>query len=185
MNTGRPWLVDAYPGMPFNQQLGVPRELTLRTTAEGPRLFRYPVKEIEALRVKKHQWRERPIAPGQNLLAGIHHDLLDIDLDIELQNARRVRLNLRGEEVLYDVGQQKLLMRDGKAPLPSVENRIRLRVLLDRTSVEAFGNDGQSDLSVVFFPAPLNRTVSLTVEGGQARIRRLEVHELRSGFSSK
>lgn len=37
-----------YPGMPFNQQMSIPRVFTLRTTSEGIRLFMEPIKELEA-----------------------------------------------------------------------------------------------------------------------------------------
>ena len=36
-----------HKGMPFNQMMLFPCDLTLRTTAEGVRLFCEPVKEIE------------------------------------------------------------------------------------------------------------------------------------------
>ena len=36
----------AFPGEPFNQQMTVPCELTLRSTAEGVRLFARPVAEV-------------------------------------------------------------------------------------------------------------------------------------------
>ena len=38
-----------YPNMPFNQQMTFPCELTLRTTADGIRMFRKPVREIETI----------------------------------------------------------------------------------------------------------------------------------------
>jgi sucrose-6-phosphate hydrolase SacC (GH32 family) len=53
-------------------------------------------------------------------------------------------------------------------------------VLIDRTSIEAFVNGGEVDASGVYFPNMADPTLSLTVEGGSARIRRLVVHELRS-----
>ena len=40
-----PFLVE---GMPFNQQMAFPTDLTLRTTPAGVRLFRWPVPEIDA-----------------------------------------------------------------------------------------------------------------------------------------
>lgn len=42
-----------FPGMPFNQQMTVPVELTLRTTSQGLRMFAEPVKELEKLRGAK------------------------------------------------------------------------------------------------------------------------------------
>ena len=48
-----------YPDMPFNQQMSFPCELTLRTTPEGIRLFREPVKEIENLHQKYLMFSDR------------------------------------------------------------------------------------------------------------------------------
>ena len=45
-----------FPGMPFNQQMSFPCELTLRKFSEGIRLCRNPVREIEKIRAKKHGW---------------------------------------------------------------------------------------------------------------------------------
>ena len=39
----------AFPDMPFNQQVSFPCELTLRSTPNGPRIFREPIREIELL----------------------------------------------------------------------------------------------------------------------------------------
>ena len=37
------WGTTAAPGMPFNQMMTFPCELTLRTTANGPRIYWQPV----------------------------------------------------------------------------------------------------------------------------------------------
>ena len=50
--------------MPFNQQLSFPVELTLRTTEDGVRLYRRPVREIELLRGKSMSWKDRSLEPG-------------------------------------------------------------------------------------------------------------------------
>ena len=44
----------AFSGMPFNQQMTIPVELSLRTTPDGLRLFAEPVKELDALRTQTH-----------------------------------------------------------------------------------------------------------------------------------
>lgn len=183
MNTGKAKRPNSYPGMPFNQQMSFPRELTLRTTPDGPRLFRYPVAEIEKLWGRTHEWKEQTLKPGENALADVHYELLDIDLEIRMRDARQLRIDLRGEKTVYDAADGKLRAFGAAAPLPAVDGRVRLRLLLDRTSVEVFGNDGQCDLSGVFYPNPSNRRMSLTVEGDAAEIVRLSVRELRRARS--
>lgn len=58
MSTGKDG-PNSWPGMPFNQQMSIPRELTLRTTPEGPRLFTEPISELAQLHGRAH---ERPPA---------------------------------------------------------------------------------------------------------------------------
>jgi len=109
MSTGKEKRPNSYPGMPFNQQMSVPRELTLRSTPQGPRVFRLPVREIEALRAKTHDRSGRTLSPGENALDAIDHDLLDIELELHLQQATKVKLALRGEMVEYDVKAKRLI----------------------------------------------------------------------------
>lgn len=171
---------NAWPGMPFNQQMSFPRELTLRSTAAGPRLFRVPVAEIAQLYTKTHDRGARVLVPGQNALAGIAPGLLDIECDLDLHEAKRLSLKCRSAELSYDVRSAKMRLLRADPTLTLADGRLRLRVLIDRTSIEAFVNGGQSDLSGVYFPDPGDQTLSLTVEGGSASIHRLVVHELKS-----
>ncbi|MHA1331668.1 MAG: hypothetical protein ACTSR2_11375 [Candidatus Hodarchaeales archaeon] len=48
-----------YPGMPFNQQMSFPCQLTLQTTPEGIRLYRQPIKEIENIYQKEYSWNNQ------------------------------------------------------------------------------------------------------------------------------
>jgi len=48
------WARIATPGMPFNQCILFPVELTLQTTDEGIRMFAEPVREIENIHGSKH-----------------------------------------------------------------------------------------------------------------------------------
>ena len=183
MNTGpKPEAVNVFSGMPFNQQMSVPREITLRSTAEGPRLFREPVKEIEALRVRTTKLPTGPLAADKNPLAGVSAELLDLEIDVTPGSARRIVLTVRGEEIAYDVAKQTLHAFASTAPLPLIDGRLQLRLLLDRTSIEIFGNRGVADISGVFFPDPANRALTLSAVGGPATLTRLIAHELRSAW---
>jgi sucrose-6-phosphate hydrolase SacC (GH32 family) len=61
-----------------------------------------------------------------------------------------------------------------------VDGKLILRALLDRTSIELFGNRGEVTHSVVFYPAAENRQLALTVKGGPAQVSKLAVRELQS-----
>src|SRR5205823_2222475 len=103
------WMRDGkYPGMPFNQQMSFPTEMTLRSTPDGPRLFRSPVREIERLRAKADSWSDIALHPGDNPLAGITGELFDIRAEIEVGDAAAVGLLVRGEPISYDVKSKEL-----------------------------------------------------------------------------
>jgi len=198
-----------YPGMPFNQQMSFPRELALRTTPDGIRLFIRPVREIENIRAESHwrvaatrlavcpprancdwppsgrPWADVALQPGDDLLAGIAGELFDIRAEIELGTATRVAFTLRGQTCDYDVAGQKLSCLGKDAPLPAEDGRIHLQILLDRTSIEVFGNDGAVSLPTCFLPDPDERSLGLRAEGGEARILSLDVHELRSAWEPR
>ncbi len=171
-----------YPGMPFNQQMCFPRELTLRATPDGIRLFIQPVREIENLHTKKHAWADRPLKPGENLLDGIEGELFDIRAEIERGKATEVGLTLRGEKVGYEVARQRVTALGRSAPLAPIAGKITLQILLDRTTIEVFGNDGRISMPTCFLPDLSNRSLSVYAVGGEARLISLEVYELRSAW---
>lgn len=179
MHTTKAEAPKAWPGMPFNQQMSVPRELTLRSTPAGPRLFRQPVAELERLRTRTRDLGARALAPGENALADVAPGLLDIELEIDLGHAAQLSLGCRGAELTYDVKSQKLRLLRADPVLSLTNGRLALRVLIDRTSIEAFASAGEVDVSGVYFPRADDRRLSLGVQGGQANIRRLVVHELK------
>ncbi len=169
-----------YPKMPFNQQMTVPRVLTLRTTPEGVRLFTEPVRELESLRKDNHALADKPLVPGNNLLQGLSGDLLDIDAEIEVGKASKILLEVRGTKIEYAVKEQQLSALEAKAPLVPENGRIRLRVLVDRTSVEIFANQGRIQMASCFVPDPDKLSLGLNAEGGEAKVVKLNVWKLSS-----
>jgi sucrose-6-phosphate hydrolase SacC (GH32 family) len=172
-----------YPGMPFNQQMTFPAELTLRAFPEGIRMCRYPVKEIEKLRAAHRTWGNQPLPPGENPLSIGKGDLFDISAEIELGAADEVAFTLRGETVMYTAADRKLSCLGKSAELVPVNGRIKLRILLDRASIEIFGNDCRIPMSFCFLPKPDDQTLALSASGGSARLISLTVHELHSAWS--
>jgi fructan beta-fructosidase len=185
MNGGR------YPDMPFNQQMSFPCELTLRTGPDGLRLYRYPVREIELLRGKTQAWSNLALAPGKNLLGDLCGELFDVEAEIAAGAAKEVAFSIWGHKLAYEPEAQKLVSywpagkkSSGvqKMDLAPIGGRIKLRILVDRASVEVFANDGRVAASLCFLPAEGSKPLELSCDGGTAKIISLKVHELKSAW---
>lgn len=171
-----------YPEMPFNQQMSFPCVLTLRTFPEGIRMCRNPVREIEQLRAEEFSLSNKALKPGANPLEGITGDLFDISVEIDLGKATEVGLRLHRNTITYYTNDHMITCLDAAAPLAPVNNTIKLRVLVDRTTIELFGNDGRVSLSTCFLPRRTETDLELYARGGSARIISLEVYKLRSAW---
>jgi fructan beta-fructosidase len=172
-----------FPGMPFNQQMTVPVELTLRTTDDGVRLFAEPVKEIEALRDGKHAWKDLTIKPGVNPLAEVKGELFDISAEVRPGAAGQVTITVRGVPVVYDTKKGEVSCKGKAAPAKlRKDGTVRLRILADRGSVEVFANDGQAALSAGVLVSPDERSLSLSAKGGEPNVTALEVNVLKSAW---
>jgi len=176
------WGQVSIPRMPFNQMMTFPVELTLHTTDEGIRMFPYPVNEIERLHGRKHSWEKVALNPGNNLLSGLEGDLFDINGEFAVDDAVEFGFVIRGVPVVYNVEKRELSCRQEKATLKPVDGKIRLRMLVDRTSIEIFGNDGRIYMPIGAIPADNNKTLEIFTKGGETRINSLVVHDLRSAW---
>jgi sucrose-6-phosphate hydrolase SacC (GH32 family) len=63
--------------------------------------------------------------------------------------------------------------------------RIKLHVLVDRSSVEVFANDGARVLTHRIFPDSASDGVELFTEGGTAQLTRLDAWSLRSIWAAR
>ncbi|HPA04637.1 MAG TPA: glycoside hydrolase family 32 protein [Candidatus Hydrogenedentes bacterium] len=168
-----------YPGMPFNQQMTFPREFTLRSTGDGPRLFARPIAEIETIREARGHWADAALEPGANPLKELKGDLWDIDAVLRPADGARVALTVRGTPIVYDAAKATLSCLDTSADVPLQDGALSLRVLVDRTSIEIFANDGRVVMSYCFLPDLLDSSLALTCEEGSARIGRMDVYAVR------
>ncbi len=169
-----------FPGMPFNQQMSIPCELSLRTVDEGIRLCRVPVREIKNLRTGYHTWRQLTLKPGDNPLSEITGELFEIECEFGLGDASSVGLVVRGTPVLYDVAGGRLSCRDEDIKVKPVGGRIRLHILVDRTSIEIFPNEGSLCLFRCFPLDSDNRCLEVFATGGSAKVHTLNVWPLKS-----
>lgn len=172
-----------FPGMPFNQQMTFPTKLTLRTTTDGVRMFAEPVDELASLRKRTHKLPDEKLFDATHPIPGLSGDLFAIHLDLHPGASGTAGLNVRGLPITYDIKTHKLSCGDISAPLDPIDGRVRLQILIDRASVEVFGNDGRVALSVGFTPPAENKSLSLFSKGGEAHFRSLVIDELSSAWT--
>jgi len=170
------WGQIAMEGMPFNQMMTFPCELTLRSTEDGIRMYAKPVKEIEALRMTKHAREEITLDAGRPLSLPVSGNLFEIQAEFAVGNAKSFGVEVAGTRVVYDVAKGSLM----NMPLKPVDGKLRMQVLMDRSSLEVCGNDGRVYLTQAFSNPGNIAAVSLFSEAGQTKLVRLEVYELKS-----
>ncbi len=170
------------PEMPFNQQMNFPVELTLHTTSEGERLYAQPVREIALLHGTSAELTDVALSPDSNPLADLGSELLHLQAELEVAASATVTFQVRGEAITYDATQQQLSCGDKSAPLRAVDGRIHLEILVDRMSIEIFGNHGQIYLPMGKVLDVDNRSLGVSAAGGGATIRHLRVYQLNSAW---
>jgi fructan beta-fructosidase len=176
------WMRDGkYPGMPFNGQMSFPAELTLKTTPDGPRLFRMPVREIAELQGHATKFANVDLIEGTNPLADIKGDLFHIVADLQVGHATRIGFKIRGQSIVYSTADHTLTAL-GRSPLQLDNGNLRLEILVDRTSIETFANGGRISFTNCYLPKDEGPPLELFTEGGSAKIVSLSVFELKSAW---
>ena len=171
------WMRDGvYPEMPFNQQVTFPRELTLRTTPAGPRLFRQPIRELESLHGTTETWTNRILKPGQSLPLAPTGDLFRLQGEVSLDDSATLTLNVRGAKLTFT----RHSMSCSSKPVSIASALTNIDVLIDRTSIETFANDGEFSMSKCFLPT--ESSLSLRAAAGQVTIKRLQLIWLKSAW---
>ena len=174
---------DDYPkDMPFNQQASFPCELTLRRSGDQTILCRNPIREISKIHGTTFSLKDQILKPGTNPLAEMKGEMFDIRLrlDISRSNCDKLVLRTHGNVTEYDLKSRKLRSRGTEVALSPVEDEIEIRVLVDRLSLETFGNRGEVSITNIAYQNRDLPSLELEAVGGSAFVESLEVHELRS-----
>ena len=184
------WMRDGrYPGMPFNQQMSFPCELTLRSTPRGPRLFRWPVKEIEWLYDPNRSLdddRASHLSDHSDASGGLGGTPVDLTFVLDRGTSRSLTVEVGGLPIVYTIeGNGDSLSCFGRrVALRPNDAHLRLRLLIDRTSLEIFANDGEAVLSGTFAPDPQTVGFKISCVGGDAILAATHGHALQSAWQT-
>lgn len=197
------WLyAQEVPTSPWRSAMSVPRTLSLRRTPDGLRLVQAPVRELTRLREgparrfrggtleAANAWLHRrgplPAALDVELIFDGVRDVAPFD--VHLSNAKGERISVR-----VDPGARRLVLdrsRSGNttfhkeftlrhdAPLRIVHGEVRLRLLVDVSSVEVFAQRGETVFTDLVFPEAGPRRLAIEAAGATPRVRAIEIHSL-------
>jgi sucrose-6-phosphate hydrolase SacC (GH32 family) len=138
-----------------------------------------PIREIENIHAQQRSSATQPLKEEISPLADFRPELIDISADFSPGEASEVTFLIHGVAVRYDVKLKELSCGNCKAPLPEMDGHVRLRILVDRTSFEIFGNDGE-----VYMPLAVHGSDDLSLKvsakGNGAKLHSLVANELKS-----
>jgi sucrose-6-phosphate hydrolase SacC (GH32 family) len=178
------WAHAEYPGMPFKQAFTVVQEFSLRTTADGIRLFIEPVKELDQLHVTSHTFQNETIGLEINeKLAGITSPLLHIKATFEIGNGHMFGFDINGYRIEYHVPANKL----NEVFLPLRDKQLELELIVDKTLIEVYADGGRvywfadhHDSNPEDFSISLIQAINELNQDPVTHVRNLEIHELKS-----
>ncbi|HYE30946.1 MAG TPA: GH32 C-terminal domain-containing protein [Methylomirabilota bacterium] len=187
------------PTSPWRSAMSIPRELVLRRTGDGLRLFQEPVKELEKLRVERKRLGKSSFAEANEWLRKQQRgsELWEMEMEVEHRGAAfELQIPGAGDEPMilrHDPSGTLTLTRPRagaagfhgafpgryEAPVRSTAGKAQLRLFLDTSSVEIFANNGEVVMTAVRLPEQQGKPVQFSA-GTSAIVRELTLRRLKA-----
>lgn len=170
--------LDAAPDAPYARHHSFPHSLTLHKSTQGVRMHANPIEEIKRLRINSKVIENISINSTQPLKIANDSDTFEITVEFEPGDADDVQLHIAGTHIHYKPKQQKLLNRN--VPIKIIDEKVKIRVLVDRCLYEVIGNDGQAYMTFGRdYKIPISE-ITLSANGTTSKLIKLELHNLKS-----
>jgi len=185
------------PTSPWRGMMSIPRELTIRNVNDRLCLIQKPVSSLDEWldQFEKSSFKNHPIEENDLLLNNFHATAYRMKLVLENIDAEEfgialLKSNDKKTILGYNVS-DKILFLDRKnsgdvnfhedfSSVESVEvdltgNQIDLDILIDRSVVEVFANDGLKVITDQVFPEDEGTGLQLYAKNGRTRVVNLEL----------
>ncbi len=162
-------------------QMTLPRELSI----QNGRLYQQPVKELAACRSNPVEYRG-VLVSGELSLNGIEGRILDMELTVRVKDAGnpykkfavrfaqdstyRTALSYRPYESILKIdrkfsGSRRAYIHQRRCLVPAKDGELKLRLILDRFSVEVFIGDGEQVMTATIMTDLSARGISFFADG--------------------
>jgi levanase/fructan beta-fructosidase len=195
------------PTRPWRSAMATPRHLSLRTVGEKVRLVQQPRENWKSITSQKKDSQSWKSVEGMKDL-GSRGKTLDIKLSFDdrqqassgksefgiilqatsdLRQQTRVGYDFRTRKVFLDrrksgdVSFDKTFASVYHAPLePGADGIVHLRIMVDWSSVEVFGGQGETTMTAQIFPGENATYARLFSTGGRTQSVKLDISDLSS-----
>lgn len=188
------------PTKEWRSAMTLPRELTLAATEAGIRLFQKPVAEVSRIRKETESYSATKIDTGSTVSVPLKNTLLECNIEFEKENSSQFGLIIQHSKqektvIGYNAVEEKLFVdrtQSGEhsfstsfpavqeAPLKLEDQRLKLQLFLDASSIEVFANNGEAAITSLLFPSELGQELILFSNEGTTNVLELNVTELDS-----
>jgi levanase/fructan beta-fructosidase len=196
------------PTYPWRGQMSIPRDLGLRQTNEGIRLIQQPSAiaakglknfSVHSVKMKNYTinkqevdvgkrkikgnayWIKSELAAGQNTIAGFKIAQKK-DKDGKIISETLISYDANRHQLIIDRSKgggqlnEKALKRT--IDLPATKGKVQLDILLDKSSLEVFVNNGEAVLTTYIYPDEDADGISAFVQHGKATFLTLNIIDL-------
>ncbi|WP_407946555.1 GH32 C-terminal domain-containing protein [Paenibacillus alkaliterrae] len=194
------------PTSTWRGAMTLPRSMELTDTDEGLRLKQTPV-SLESIRDKraKVSLSNETISGHSSLLSNVSEDTFELIAEFEQTDPKVTEFGFqvrKGAEdyttVGYDAAYGQLFIDRGnsgafdfganvagrhKGPMNMTNGTVKMHIFVDRSSVEVFGNIGETVITDQIFPDPESNGITIYSEGGEVTLKSLELYPLKSIWS--
>lgn len=188
------------PTMQYRSANTLPRDMSLFRAKDGEiYLASAPSPEVDMLRGKLVKSAGKATVGAKGMTFGIP-ELCEIDMEIQPERCREVEIclnNAKDQKVLltYDVAGNRLAFDRREsgitdfsqdfpavtvAPLYSDNGMLKLRIFVDRCSMEVFADGGRSVMTNLVFPDEPYSQLTVKARDGKAKVRNLKVYEIKN-----
>ncbi|SDX62605.1 levanase/fructan beta-fructosidase [Lutibacter oricola] len=191
------------PTEKWRSSMTVARELKLTKTNNKYQLKSVPVKEISNYISKTVKKNSINIEKGKQTLL-TNKKLIDfksLDIQFTIKNLKEdtytfcfdnksgdaIKFGLNNNEQFFFIDRmvsgnvsfsEEFAPKISKAPFTTTENELEVRLLLDKTSIEIFYNNGETVMTEIFFPKNPIEAFSVQSENFNIEIENLIINEL-------
>ena len=143
------WHILNAPADSFASQMSFPTEMKLEKCGDEIYLASTPIKEIEQLYVNGGELCNLSLAKAQKVETGA--SALDIAFTMPYIHGEKLVINMFGTDLACDMDKNEIRCKNVKMPLSVNGDKVDMRILVDRCSVEIFADGGKIFAAAAMF----------------------------------